>query len=330
MIFHAAEVWAALAVCFVLGALVGSLLHRTVALTGARRVQANLVHAIDGIVRAVERALMPWRGSVPAVLPQTVPIPPPDFRHVVEVPEVAVPVEPDRHWEGMPAAAAVPSETALALPAQGQAVPPPSDEVVVADPAVGFQPLPLPAPRNGVADPLHLIHGLTRRHAGRLARVGIFHFSQIASWTPQEVAWVATYLGAGDAIAGKDWVGQAMHFASSDEPIREPEPKPARAATAKKGARKPPAKRAAGKVAAEVGTQTPSDASADPAEAKAGKRKRTPAAKNEGRKRTPSKSTPGQQEEGSAAPDRESEGSIAGDAPLDRDAAGQPAAPSED
>lgn len=239
MIAHLAEIWAALAVCFILGALVGSLLHRTIALTGARRLQAEVIYGIDGAVRMLERMLMPWRGSVPTTLPQTVPVPPPDFRHVVEVPQVHPPAEPDRHWEVATAA------VSLAPPAEAQrdatfepahpTHPRPDETAAVPDPGAGFQPLPLPAPRNEIADPLHLITGLTKRHAGRLGKVGIFHFSQIASWTPQEIAWIAAYLCVEQqVIVEKDWVGQAIHFASSDEPVREPEPKPARAKAPKK------------------------------------------------------------------------------------------------
>lgn len=253
MIWHAAEVWAALAVCFLLGALVGSLLHRTVALTGARRAQASVIQVVDGVVRSLERVLMPWRGSVPAILPQTVPIPPPDFRHVVEAPEVAPPTEPDRHWDGAAVAAApvAPAETSLPPAPVAHIRLPRPDEALASEPMGGFQPLALQAPRNETADPLHLINGLTKRHTSQLAKIGIFHFSQIASWTPQEVLWVSAYLGVGEAIASKDWVSQAMHFASSDEPILEPEPKPkpkpkaSRNAKTRKGGAKVPAKRAA-------------------------------------------------------------------------------------
>ncbi|BCP53137.1 hypothetical protein K32_17540 [Kaistia sp. 32K] len=228
MILHAAEIWAALAGCFILGALVGSIFHRAIALTGANRAQASLIRGIDRVVRALERILLPWRGTVPAILPQTVPVPPPDFSPVPVIPEVhpvmeslaSGPVEIDPF----------PSERL----AEAELLPPVSyayahlDPATASDPAShgdasGFQPLSLPGPRQGVADPLHAIVGLTKRHAGRLAEVGIYHFSQIASWTPQEVAWIAAYLQVGDAIVSKDWVGQAMHFASSDEPIVVPE-----------------------------------------------------------------------------------------------------------
>jgi predicted flap endonuclease-1-like 5' DNA nuclease len=268
MIYHAAEIWAAMAGCLIFGALAGSLLYRTIALTGARRAQTQFIHGIDGVVRMFERMLMPWRGSVPATLPQTVPVPPPDFRHVVEVPEVHPPAEPDRHWE-VPAAAQPAADIAL-LPS-AYVAPFPNEEALAPEPSSGFQPQPLSAPRNGNPDPLHVITGLTKRHAARLAKIGIFHFSQIASWTPQEVAWVATYLGAGDVITSKDWVGQAVHFGSSDEPIREPEPKQTRLAAGKsKHTRKGAAKRGSSKGGAAKKAETGTDAGA----AKPARRKR--------------------------------------------------------
>jgi predicted flap endonuclease-1-like 5' DNA nuclease len=268
MMLHMAEIWAALAACFILGALVGSIFHRAIALTGAGRAQASLIQWIDRVVRALERVLMPWRGSVPAVLPQTVPVPPPDFSHVSDAPELHVAVEPyvPRHISVDPLPSGGLEEVELALvasPARPESTK--SFEDMARGDLVGYRPLPLQAPRQGVADPLHLIAGLTRRHAGRLAEVGIFHFSQIASWTPQELAWVAAYLGVGDAIDDKDWVGQAMRFASADEPVRAPEPVPKTASAAKA---KPARKRKAAKPAEEGGA---TEASA-PAKRGAGKR----------------------------------------------------------
>ena len=81
MILHAAEVWVSLAVCFALGGLLGSILQRAIALTALGKPQATLIRGIDRVVRWLDRRLLPWRGTVPAVLPQTVPVPPPDFGH---------------------------------------------------------------------------------------------------------------------------------------------------------------------------------------------------------------------------------------------------------
>lgn len=229
MIRHAAEVWATLAVCFVFGALFGSIVQRTVALTGLRQGQARVIRAIDRAVLWLERTLVPRRGTVPTVLPRTVPVPPPDFGHGLVadelVPlEVSEPVAPPSVAETS-AVHAVATGTGLASSGVRVAGPSPKHaEAVARGDIMGVRPLALSAPRQGVPDPLTMIRGVTKRHAAKMAQVGIFHFSQIASWTPQEVAWIAAYLGAGDALTSKDWVGQAILFASADEPVRLPDP----------------------------------------------------------------------------------------------------------
>jgi len=230
MILHAAEVWLTLAACFVLGALAGSIVQRAFSLTALGRPQARLIRAIDRVIRWLEWRLLPWRGAVPVVLPQTVPVPPPDFGHAVidldepapyrvEAPRLdAVDSDPLAELPAVHAPAPVRSETGRAEIA---ASPKQSEAIARAD-VVGFRPIPLHAPRNGRADPLYLIQGVTKRHATKLGQVGVFHFSQIASWTPQELAWISAYLGAGEGPVTKDWVGQAIHFAGSDEPIEAP------------------------------------------------------------------------------------------------------------
>jgi len=224
VILHAAEVWVALALCFALGVLVGSIVYRAIALTALGKPQARLVHLVDRAILGLERRIMPWR-TVPVVLPRTVAIPPPDFRHGGdEVSETASDAALPRFTIAPPIQLA---EMPLNLSAPARATPAPSvrqSEALARGDVAGFRPVALSAPRHGRADPLYLIQGITRRHAGRLGQVGIFHFSQIASWTPQEVAWIAAYLGAGDGPMQKDWVGQAVHFASSDEPVEALEP----------------------------------------------------------------------------------------------------------
>src|SRR5690606_6572015 len=50
-----------------------------------------------------------------------------------------------------------------------------------------------------------------------LNELGIFHFGQIAAWTPGEVAWIGQYLAFPDRIAKDDWVGQATLLAMGAE-----------------------------------------------------------------------------------------------------------------
>jgi predicted flap endonuclease-1-like 5' DNA nuclease len=77
-----------------------------------------------------------------------------------------------------------------------------------------MRPAGLPAPRNGVPDDLQRIRGIGRRNEQLLNSLGIFHFGQIAAWTPAEARWVAAFLAFPERIERDDWVGQATILAS--------------------------------------------------------------------------------------------------------------------
>jgi hypothetical protein len=72
-------------------------------------------------------------------------------------------------------------------------------------------------PRNGIPDNLQRIRGIGARNEVRLNQLGVFHFSQIAAWTPAEVRWIAQQLAFGERIELDDWVGQAVVLASGGE-----------------------------------------------------------------------------------------------------------------
>ena len=77
-----------------------------------------------------------------------------------------------------------------------------------------MRPAGLPAPRNGVPDDLQRIRGIGRRNEQLLNSLGIFHFGQIAAWTPAEARWVAAFLAFPERIERDDWIGQATILAS--------------------------------------------------------------------------------------------------------------------
>jgi predicted flap endonuclease-1-like 5' DNA nuclease len=79
------------------------------------------------------------------------------------------------------------------------------------------RPVLLMEPRNGVPDDLQRIKGIGARNEIRLNKLGIFHFSQIAAWTPAEIRWVGEQLAFPDRIQQDDWVGQAILLASGTE-----------------------------------------------------------------------------------------------------------------
>ncbi len=83
------------------------------------------------------------------------------------------------------------------------------DEVEEEDPIGLARPPTLTAPRDGVADDLQSITGIGARNEMRLNSLGIFHFDQIAAWSPGEVRWVAQKMAFPDRVEHDDWVGQA-------------------------------------------------------------------------------------------------------------------------
>lgn len=81
----------------------------------------------------------------------------------------------------------------------------------------GARPVGREAPRDGRPDDLRRIKGIGRQNADRLNALGIWHFYQIAAWTPEEAAWVGSYLAFPGRIEREDWVGQAKLLARGEE-----------------------------------------------------------------------------------------------------------------
>ncbi|RMD89914.1 MAG: NADH-quinone oxidoreductase subunit NuoE [Alphaproteobacteria bacterium] len=77
------------------------------------------------------------------------------------------------------------------------------------------RPAALEAPRGGKADDLKQIKGIGPALEKMLNDMGIFHFDQIAAWTPEEVAWVDDNLVRFKGRASRDgWVEQAKILAA--------------------------------------------------------------------------------------------------------------------
>jgi predicted flap endonuclease-1-like 5' DNA nuclease len=143
-------------------------------------------------------------------------------------------------------AAAVP-EAALALPAPRLALPQPAralpapgmaaraGSAVAPEPApmpkldgeeaiVGLRPAGYVAARGGAADDLKLIKGVGPQNEERLHALGIWHFSQIAAWTPANVEWVGAYLAFPGRIEREEWVAQAKALAGAAPAADRAEP----------------------------------------------------------------------------------------------------------
>jgi predicted flap endonuclease-1-like 5' DNA nuclease/uncharacterized coiled-coil DUF342 family protein len=117
-----------------------------------------------------------------------------------------------RHFEGLLSAAAKPVEAAP-LMAVDAPEPPPAPLVPQGE---EVKPLALPAARGGAPDDLTLIDGIGPKIESTLHSLGIYHFEQIAGWTPANIAWVDQYLRFRGRITREGWVGQAQHLLRGD------------------------------------------------------------------------------------------------------------------
>ncbi len=80
----------------------------------------------------------------------------------------------------------------------------------------GSRPQGLISARNDKADDLKLISGIGKQNEGRLHGLGIWHFDQIASWTPDNVLWIGSYLSFPGRIDREKWVEQARALAAGE------------------------------------------------------------------------------------------------------------------
>ncbi len=75
----------------------------------------------------------------------------------------------------------------------------------------------LAAPIGGAKDDLKRIKGVGKVIEGKLNGLGIFHFSQIAGWGADEIAWVDGYLSFKGRIERDGWTNQAKTLADGGE-----------------------------------------------------------------------------------------------------------------
>ena len=73
------------------------------------------------------------------------------------------------------------------------------------------------AAAEGTADNLTRIKGIGPANEKKLNDLGIFHFSQIASWTEAEAEWVGAYMAFPGRIEREDWIGQARQLADGGD-----------------------------------------------------------------------------------------------------------------
>jgi len=105
------------------------------------------------------------------------------------------------------AAAKAGKKPAKAAPAKTDA---PVADVTPSKPALLTEP-------NGEADDLKLISGVGPVLEGKLNDLGIYHFSQVAAFSTEEITWVDDNLSFKGRMVREDWVGQAKILAEGGE-----------------------------------------------------------------------------------------------------------------
>lgn len=80
----------------------------------------------------------------------------------------------------------------------------------------GFRPQGVIA-ASGAPDDLKRILGIGPVNERKLNELGIWHFHQIAAWTPENAEWVGSYLAFKGRIEREDWIGQSKLLAQGLE-----------------------------------------------------------------------------------------------------------------
>jgi predicted flap endonuclease-1-like 5' DNA nuclease len=106
----------------------------------------------------------------------------------------------------------LPAEVAAA--AVTPTVAPEDVERAAAADAVGTRPMAIAAPLAGKADKLTLIKGVGPQNEKKLHGLGVYHFAQIAAWTPENATWAGSFMAFPGRIEREDWIGQAKLLAT--------------------------------------------------------------------------------------------------------------------
>ena len=140
------------------------------------------------------------------------------------------------------AAPATAASPAYELPAEVAAaavtptVAPEDAERAAAADAVGTRPMAIAGPLAGRADKLTLIKGVGPQNEKKLHGLGVYHFAQIAAWTPENATWAGSFMAFPGRIEREDWIGQAKLLATGTSPASSAADEEAEKAAAEKAA----------------------------------------------------------------------------------------------
>lgn len=129
-------------------------------------------------------------------------------------PEIEEPAAPAAAVASIPEpAASIPPEPAPEPAAKPRAAPPAEPKKTP-----GARPEGLPGPRGGRPDDLSKIKGVGPKSVEKLHSLGVYHFDQIAAWTPDNVKWMSATLAAPGRLEKGRWVAQAKELAEAAHP----------------------------------------------------------------------------------------------------------------
>jgi predicted flap endonuclease-1-like 5' DNA nuclease len=77
------------------------------------------------------------------------------------------------------------------------------------------RPPALPAPLRGGKDDLRKIKGIGPKTESSLNDLGVYHFHQIAAWTPANIDWLEGRIAIKGRIRREQWVEQAVLLATA-------------------------------------------------------------------------------------------------------------------
>ena len=80
------------------------------------------------------------------------------------------------------------------------------------------KPLTLAGPRDGKPDNLKPIIGIGSKMQRELNDIGIYHYDQIADWTPANAAWINDHIGYDERVEKEGWIAQAAAIAEKGLP----------------------------------------------------------------------------------------------------------------
>ncbi len=236
MIWHFLEVWLFFVLAFALGCTLGAYLYGGLARSPLAAAQGYVADKVGDAIDEIKTRLgigPDWRPVLqPAIErpspksarpPEPVEVEPPPIALAPpswsgDAPRDGDAWDDDHAWTDEPADKPVDTAYAAELKAAAaESIAGPADDDSM------MRPAGLSSPRSGVPDNLQRIRGIGRRNEELLHGLGIFHFGQIAAWTPAEVRWIAVHLKFPERIERDDWISQATVLASGGAPSQEKE-----------------------------------------------------------------------------------------------------------